>query len=42
MGVILLNSKQKEGLELAVNRYRNGEKTTIISGYARWVLENQL
>lgn len=35
MDTILLNSKQKEGLELAVNRYRSGEKTTIISGYAR-------
>ena len=42
MGVILLNSKQKEGLELAVNRYRAGDKCTIISGYARWVQENQL
>lgn len=29
-----LNEKQKEGLELAVARYRNGEKCTIIAGYA--------
>jgi exodeoxyribonuclease-5 len=29
-----LNAKQLEGLELAVSRYRNGEKTTIIAGYA--------
>ena len=34
MDTILLNQKQKEGLEIAVNRYRNGEKITIISGYA--------
>lgn len=29
-----LNEKQREGLELAVARYRNGEKCTIIAGYA--------
>lgn len=40
--MIQLNDKQKEGLELAVDRYRNGEKTTIISGYARWELVSQL
>lgn len=32
--MIELNSKQLEGLELAVARYRAGEKCTIISGYA--------
>ncbi len=32
--MIELNEKQLEGLNLAVARYRNGEKTTIISGYA--------
>ena len=41
MDMILLNSKQKEGLELAVNRYHSGCQTTIISGYARWELESQ-
>lgn len=29
-----LNQKQLEGLELAVARYKAGEKTTIIAGYA--------
>lgn len=29
-----LNDKQLEGLNLAVSRYRAGEKTTIIAGYA--------
>ena len=29
-----LNDKQLEGLKLAVARYRNGDKTTIIAGYA--------
>jgi exodeoxyribonuclease-5 len=32
--MIELNSKQLEGLELAVARYKAGEKCTIISGYA--------
>ena len=32
--MIELNEKQLEGLELAVARYRAGEKCTIISGYA--------
>ena len=32
--MIQLNDKQLEGLNLAVARYRDGEKTTIISGYA--------
>ena len=32
--MIELNQKQLEGLELAVARYRAGEKCTIISGYA--------
>jgi hypothetical protein len=29
-----LTHKQEEGLKLAVARYRNGEKYTVISGYA--------
>lgn len=29
-----LNTKQKEGLTIAVNRYCNEEKYTVISGYA--------
>lgn len=29
-----LNKKQREGLELAVDRYCNKEKYTVISGYA--------
>ena len=32
--MIELNEKQLEGLKLAVARYRAGEKTTIIAGYA--------
>ena len=32
--MIELNEKQLEGLNLAVARYRAGEKTTIIAGYA--------
>jgi len=32
--MIELNKKQLEGLDLAVSRYRAGEKTTIIAGYA--------
>ena len=31
---ITLTSKQEEGLRTAVMRYRNGEKYTVISGYA--------
>jgi len=29
-----LNEKQKEGLQLAIARYKNGEKYTVIAGYA--------
>lgn len=29
-----LTKKQKEGLKIAVARYRNHEKFTVISGYA--------
>lgn len=29
-----LNKKQKEGLDIAINRYINKEKYTVISGYA--------
>jgi translation initiation factor 1 (eIF-1/SUI1) len=29
-----LNKKQKEGLNIAVERYKSGKKYTIISGYA--------
>lgn len=29
-----LNEKQKQGLQIAVDRYNSGEKCTIISGYA--------
>lgn len=29
-----LTKKQQEGLEIALNRYRNGEHYTVISGYA--------
>ena len=32
--MIELNDKQLEGLDLAVSRYRAGEKTTVIAGYA--------
>ena len=34
--MVELNQKQLKGLELAVARYRAGEKCTIISGYARY------
>lgn len=34
--MIELNEKQMQGLELAVNRYKNKEKYTVISGYARY------
>lgn len=30
-----LTAKQKEGLEIALNRYKNKEKFTVIAGYAR-------
>ena len=29
-----LTKRQEEGLKIAVARYRNGEKYTVISGYA--------
>lgn len=29
-----LNKKQKEGLAIAVDRYKKGKKYTVISGYA--------
>ena len=29
-----LNEKQMEGLKIAVDRYQNKEKYTVISGYA--------
>ena len=31
---MLLTKKQEEGLKVAVARYRNREKYTVISGYA--------
>lgn len=31
---MILTNKQQEGLRIAVERYRNGEKYTVISGYA--------
>lgn len=31
---MILNKKQEEGLKIAISRYRNGEKYTVISGYA--------
>ena len=33
--MIELNEKQQKGLELAVERFKNKEKYTVISGYAR-------
>lgn len=30
-----LNEKQKQGLEIAVERYRTHKQYTVISGYAR-------
>ena len=33
--MIELNEKQQEGLRIAVERYKNKEKYTVISGYAR-------
>ena len=29
-----LNEKQKQGLKIAVDRYKRGERCTIIAGYA--------
>jgi type IV secretory pathway VirB4 component len=29
-----LTKKQSDGLKIALERYRNGEKYTVISGYA--------
>ena len=29
-----LTLKQQQGLNIAISRYRNGEKYTVISGYA--------
>ena len=34
--MIELNEKQKQGLQIAVDRYKNQEKYTVISGYARY------
>lgn len=31
---MILNSKQEQGLKLAVSRYKNGERQTVIAGYA--------
>jgi hypothetical protein len=31
---MILTAKQEEGLKIAVARYRNNEKFTVISGYA--------
>ena len=31
---MILNKKQEQGLKVAVDRYRNKEKYTVISGYA--------
>lgn len=31
---MILTKKQEQGLKVAVDRYRNGEKYTVISGYA--------
>ena len=31
---MILTKRQQEGLNLAVSRYRNGEKYIVISGYA--------
>ena len=32
--MIILTEKQKEGLKIAIKRYKDGEKYTVISGYA--------
>ena len=29
-----LNNKQKEGLDIAIDRYKRNKKYTVISGYA--------
>ena len=31
---MILNEKQQKGLELAVARFRDGQKYTVIAGYA--------
>lgn len=31
---MILTSKQEEGLKIAIARYKNGERYTVISGYA--------
>ena len=31
---MILNEKQQKGLELAVARYANGQRYTVIAGYA--------
>ncbi len=31
---MILTRKQEQGLKIAVERYRNNEKYTVISGYA--------
>lgn len=31
---MILTKKQEEGLKIAVTRYKNNEKYTVISGYA--------
>lgn len=31
---MVLTRKQEQGLKIAVERYRNNEKYTVISGYA--------
>ena len=31
---MILNTKQEQGLKIAVKRYRNHEKFTVIAGYA--------
>ena len=32
-----LTEKQKQGLDIAIQRYENKEKYTVISGYAGWI-----
>ena len=34
LGILLLNKKQEEGLMTVIDRYRRGEKFTVIGGYA--------
>lgn len=34
MNNIILTKKQKEGVKIAIARYNNHEKYTVISGYA--------